>query len=195
MKIYEVSFRELVGFLTLFAETEGDASDTFKAWFVPRFEKQPGPFTVREATSERIASDIFLRLALAYNNAGVATFVIGHGWFVLPATMEEAGLVFLDQRPVKAFKVTDPETVENDDQVFIFAIDEAEGKAIYAIWSELHNGQVSSNFSLKERAMASFRGEYKQLAIDASHGATGVAGPCQRTVRIVPPWHNAAGDL
>lgn len=195
MKIYEITFRELVGFLTIFAETEAEAGTIFEAWYVPRFDRQPEPFTVREATPERIAGDIFLRLALAYNNAGVATFVIGHGWFVLPATMEEAGLAYLDQRPVRAFKVTDPETVENDDQVFIFAIDEAEGNAIYAIWSELHNGAVSSVFSLKERPMASFRSEYKQLAIDASHGATGVAGPWQRTVRILPTWHNAAGDL
>ena len=98
MKIYEITFRELVGFLTIFAESETDASTTFDAWYVPRFEKQPGPFTVREATPETIAGDIFLRLALAYNNAGVATFVVGHGWFVLPATMEEAGLAYLDRR-------------------------------------------------------------------------------------------------
>lgn len=194
MKIYEIGFRETIGFLTIFAKTEGDAVGIFEAWYAPRFERRPGTFTVAKATPARIADDGHLRDALAFNNAGVASFVTGKGWIVLPATMEEAGQLYIEHRPVRAFQMVDPNNYDESD-LFVFAATDEDAVAMYAVWSKLHLGKVSIGYDVDLIDLDWFTKGYKQLASAALHGAIGVAGPSGGGFAILPPWHLAAGDL
>ena len=94
---------------------------------------------------------------------------------------------------VPAFSVTDD---QNDcEQMFVFAADDEEADEVYCVWSELHLGKTNVEFNLHEVSVASFKGEYEQFAVAASHGATGVAGPCRDGYTILPTWDRAAGDL
>ncbi len=193
MKIYEITFSAFVGHLTIMASDRAHAGEIFAAWHQPRYERPTPKFAITEASTESVASKPHLNQALALGNPGVASFMVGTGWVVLPADMEAAGPVYIEKRPVKAFTVTDD---QNDcDQMFVFAADDHEADEVYTIWSELHLGKVNTGFNLYEIPMSSFKGGYEQFAVAASHGATGVAGPCRDGYTILPPWDLAAGDL
>lgn len=193
MKIYELTFRDMIGHLTIMARDSVHAAELFGVWHQPRFERPAPPFAITEASAERIASKVHLEQALAYGNPGVASFMVGTGWVVLPADMEAAGPVYIEHRPVKAFSVTDD---QNDcEQMFVFAADDEEADEVYCVWSELHLGKTNVEFNLHEVTMASFKGEYEQFVVAASHGATGVAGPCRDGYTILPTWDRTAGDL
>lgn len=193
MKVFEITFTSMIGHLTIMASNTEHAAEIFAAWHQPRYERPTPKFTITEATAVRIASKPHLDQALTLGNPGVASFMVGTGWVVLPADMEAAGPVYIEQRPVKAFTVTDD---QNDcDQMFVFAADEDDADIIYTIWSKLHLGRVNTDFNLYETPMTSFKGGYEQFGVAAAYGATGVAGPCRDGYTILPPWDLAAGDL
>lgn len=191
MNIYTARFPEISGYLTIIADANIRARRLATVWFRHRFHRDPSDMAIdANNTDWELGAHTLTRRA---RHEGIAYWVRGQGWIVVPPDFDDPGAYYRSLAPVLCHEFV---TSREDARTLIFAASWEEADLIFDTWKDLH-GRPRDQLWRAEQGIRppTTRDRRMRLRTDQAVGLVGLARSGIAGWEVVPPWHPYAGDF